>query len=192
MSPTVALAILSWAAMVVLYLALASVQREVRLLRRTVSGLQAVPTSLAPPEAAMVSNPHAAPLTLAPEVAGPTGGIVLAATSTCPLCRVVLDRLAVRSREWGFTATLLTYEKPADWWTLPAGVRVVADADSWQAIAHIDPPALFAVDSAGRVHDLVLPARSSDVDEALAAWHVSDATDHPSPTTPDLTKETTS
>jgi len=175
-SVPVALGILTWVAVLVLYLALAAVLREVRLLRRQVArlsvqvapggtGAEGTPTGAAP-------GLRRTDLALTPAAAG-RGGPVLAATSTCPLCRVALDRLARWAVASGSPATLLTYEPDSAWGELPGGVRVVRDDAAWSGIAHIDPPLLMDVADDGAVRDIALPATGADVDAALALWPAS-------------------
>lgn len=179
MSPSVAFGILTWLAILVLYLALSAVLREVRLLRRQVSRLQLLTASpstsatsatgdSAGPVAAGEQRRHTG-LTLPPIAAG-QGGPVLAATSDCPLCRIAIDRLSRWAVATGQPATLLTWETEAAWGALPPGVRAVRDRDAWSEIAHIDPPLLLDVADDGVVRDVILPATGADVDAALSRW----------------------
>lgn len=168
MSALTALTLLQWVALVVLYLALAAVLREVRMLRGQVARLQA---GVGVPGASSAGSALGDATRLAVSPGRPA--IVLVATSTCPLCRLVLERLdagPVDPRSAGLDAVLLTYEDEAAWGELPTRLRVVRDADAWSALAHLEPPLLARLDSGGQVVDLVLPASENDVDTALRAW----------------------
>ncbi|GMA18458.1 hypothetical protein MM440_10610 [Arsenicicoccus piscis] len=137
MSPWVAV-VVSWIAIVVLYLGLAACLREIRLLRGQVSRLTY-----------------------------PAGA---ASDSACPLCRLVLARLADLSSRLPEPAVLLTYESDDVWGPLPAGIRVVRDDPSWSAVAHLTPPVLMLVAPSGEVLELALPAGPDDVDRALESF----------------------
>src|SRR5947207_16019677 len=100
MSPVVAFAVITWAAIVVLFLALGAVLREVRLLRGLVARNPAGFSSTKPD------------ISLDGEFAsGGPARIVVAADSGCPLCLAVVDRLADRAPG----AVLLTHEPSAVW-----------------------------------------------------------------------------
>lgn len=102
-----------------------------------------------------------------------TGGhhsVVLASDSACPLCRLVLARLADLSPRLPEPAVLLTYESDDVWGPLPAGIRVVRDDPSWSAVAHLTPPVLMLVAPSGEVLELALPAGPDDVDRALESF----------------------
>ncbi|MGW3962390.1 hypothetical protein ACWED2_21400 [Amycolatopsis sp. NPDC005003] len=151
MTPSTALTLLTWAAIILLFFGLAAVLREVRLLRgmvaRSADGFAA-----APPE-----------LVLGPRFAG---RIVAAVDSGCPLCLTVVERLAGLGAE----ATLLTHEPPATWAELAHGLPVVSDGEAWRAVSHLSPPVLLLLDGTGRVRRMLLPVRASEVDAALAGW----------------------
>jgi hypothetical protein len=154
MSPMIAFAVLTWAAIVVLFLGLAAVLREVRLLRGLVTGRPGAFAAAAPE------------LDLGARVTGGATRVVLAADSGCLLCRQAAQRLAENCPG----AVLLTHE-PADRWRAFAGaLRVVSDPDAWRQLSHLSPPVLMLVDGAGRARRMVLPVRLSDVDGALAEW----------------------
>lgn len=156
MSPTVAFAILTWAAIVVLYLGLAATLREVRLLRGTVlrnpGGYAAGQPDIRLGEA--FTGPH------------PGGRVVVAADSGCPMCLAVIELLALRK----VPAELLTHEPPEVWTRIAGPLRVVSDRDSWRAVAHLAPPVLMLVDGGGTVRRLQLPVRVEEVDDVLADW----------------------
>lgn len=171
MSPAVAVAVITWVAIVVLYLGLAAVLREVKMLRAqvtrmavvTADGDQAVPSG----------GTQSAPSMSMPAV--PRDGqpaVVLAADSSCPLCRMTIGRMAELADQLPEQPVLLTYETPEQWGPLPPVLRVVRDEDAWSQIAHMSPPVLLQVDGRGRVQDLALPAREDDVDATLSSWGI--------------------
>ncbi|MEN3356596.1 MAG: hypothetical protein V7637_578 [Mycobacteriales bacterium] len=164
MSPTAAFAVLTWVAIVLLFLGLGAVLREVRLLRALVSrdpdGFTA-----AQPELTLggsFAGPPADPA--GPGAAGPR--MVVAADTGCGLCVTVVRRLADR----GATATVLTHEPAAAWAGLAGQLPVVTDRDAWRAISHLSPPVLMLVDPAGAVHKLLLPVRAEQADRAAVDW----------------------
>lgn len=162
MSPGVALWVLAWIAIVVLYLGLSAVLREIRLLRAQVSRLTA---SGAAPRAAQ--NPRL-PATLMAD--GP--GIVLTADSLCPLCRVVAATVSAQADRLGRPVTLLTHESPEAWTDVPPGLRLVQDEQAWREVSHLSPPVLMDVAADGVVRDLVLPSNENEADAALKRWTV--------------------
>lgn len=159
MSPLLALTILSWIAIVVLYLGLASVQREVRMLRRQLTesrttigdGLD----DLRLPQAF-----------LSRIVVPDQSRTVLVADSGCPLCRRVAAVLAEPATP-EFRPVLLTYESPEKWTDLSDSLDIVRDREAWSALAHLSPPVLLAVDHQGRIESLVLPTTELDVTRAV-------------------------
>lgn len=156
MSPLVALFIITWAAIVVLFFGLAAVLREVRLLRgivtRTTDGFSAAApdVSLGAKLAAGGARPH----------------IVLAVDSGCPLCLAVVDKIGHR----GVPVTLLTHERPEIWNDVADHITVVSDQEVWRTISHLAPPILMQVDAAGSVRKLILPVREEEVDTVLDEW----------------------
>jgi hypothetical protein len=154
MSPNIAYHILVWVAIVVLFCALAAVMREVRLLRGIV---------LRDGKGFTAAHPE---ITLGPGFADGRTRIVLAVDTGCPLCVAATERLARLAPG----ATVLTHEDVAAWEGLANGLAVVRDRESWRAISHLASPVLMRVDGAGRVGELVLPTRVSEVDEMLTEW----------------------
>ncbi|MEU5696212.1 hypothetical protein [Actinosynnema sp. NPDC020468] len=148
MSASTAFDVITWAAILLLFLGLAAVLREVRLLRAVVAR-DAGGFTAAPPD-----------LVLGPRFAG---RVVLAADSGCPLCVAVSRRLP--------GAVLLTHE-PESVWTTP--LEVVRDREAWRVVSHLAPPVLMLVGADGRVARLVLPVREEQVDEVLDEWGVRD------------------
>jgi hypothetical protein len=160
MSPTLAFGLLTWAAIVILFLGLGAVLRELRLLRGLVSrdpdGFTA-----AQPELSLGGS-----FAGVPDAAGSRLRMVVAADTGCGLCVAVVRRLADR----GAAATVLTHE-PADAWAgLAGGLPVVSDREAWRAVAHLSPPMLLHVDGAGHVRKLLLPVRAEQADRAAAEW----------------------
>jgi len=155
MSPTVALYIVTWAAIIVLFFGLAAVLREVRLLRGLVSRDSDGFSSTAPDiqlgaRLAATDQPH----------------IVLAADSGCPLCLAVIKKIQYR----GTQVTLLTHEQPAIWRDIADHLTIVSDQEVWRAVSHLAPPLLMLVDRSGTVRKLVLPVREEEVDTVLDDW----------------------
>ncbi|QFZ21258.1 hypothetical protein [Saccharothrix syringae] len=146
MNPGTAFLVITWAAIVVLFLGLAAVLREVRLLR-----------------AAVARDPRGFSAAQPDVVLGErfANRVVLAADSGCPLCLAVSRRLT--------DAVLLTHERPEVWDT---PLDVVSDREAWRAVSHLAPPVLMRVDATGRVARLVLPVREEQVDEVLDEWGV--------------------
>lgn len=162
MSPSVALWVLAWIAIVVLYLALSAVLREVRLLRAQVSRLNGM---------AATSGGGDNPRLPADLLAG-RPGIVLSADSLCPLCRVVAETVSQRADRLERPVTLLTHEPVESWTDVPPGLRLVQDLDAWREVSHLSPPVLMNVAADGRVTDLVLPSNQNDADAAITRWSV--------------------
>ncbi|MEU6082911.1 hypothetical protein [Streptomyces sp. NPDC047108] len=159
MSPTLALVILSWIAIVILYLALAAVLREVRMLRRRLDERAA---TAAPPAELVL------PASFVERVAAPgRERTVLVADATCPLCRHAAAVLAERATP-EFRPVLLTYEPPDTWSSLPGAVEVVQDRDAWSSLAHLSPPVILTVGADGSVGSLHLPSNERDIAAALA------------------------
>ncbi|WP_026422692.1 hypothetical protein [Actinokineospora inagensis] len=146
MSALTAFLVITWAAIVVLFLGLAAVLREVRLLRATVAR---------DPGGFTAAEPD---IDLGERFAGK---VVLAADSGCPLCVAVARRLT--------DAVLLTHE-PASVWDVP--LDVVTDRAAWRLVSHLAPPVLMLVGSDGRVRRMVLPVRVEQVDDVLDDWGV--------------------
>src|SRR4051812_38187025 len=109
MSPTLAMWIVTWAAIAVLFLAVGAVLREVRLLRALITR-----------DAGFAAT--APDLRLDPGVVQGRDNIVLASDSGCPLCAAVASRLAARAVAEGARPVLLTYEEPTTW---PEEIRSV-------------------------------------------------------------------
>ncbi|MFB9908568.1 hypothetical protein [Allokutzneria oryzae] len=149
MSAELAFDLITWAAIVVLFLGLAATLREVRLLRAIV---------LRNPDGFAAAQPD---LTLGGAFAdGTSRPVVAAVDSGCPLCLNVVSELAERAPG----ATLLTHESPAVWSEVADGLRVISDREAWRAISHLSPPVLMNVDGAGVVRRMTLPVRIDELD----------------------------
>ncbi|WP_018680410.1 hypothetical protein [Actinokineospora enzanensis] len=146
MSPSTAFLVITWAAIILLFLGLAAVLREVRMLRAQLARDSGGFSAAAPD------------LLLGARFAG---RVVLAGDSGCPLCVAV----ARRAKE----AVVLTHESPEVW---ESGLDVVSDREAWRVVSHLSPPVLMLVGADGRVTRLLLPVREEQVDEALAEWGV--------------------
>jgi hypothetical protein len=155
MSPMVALYIVTWAAIVLLFFGLAAVLREVRLLRGIVT------------RGAGGFSASAPEISLGGKLPGNgTSRIVLAADSGCPLCLAVVEKI----RERGVAAILLTHERPEIWNGAADHLTVVSDQEVWREISHLSPPVLMRIDGNGSVRELNLPVREEEVDTVLDNW----------------------
>jgi hypothetical protein len=163
MSPGLAIWLVTWAAIVLLFLGLAAVLREVRLLRGLVTR---------DPNGFVAAAPQ---LRLGGAFASGSGPrIVLAVDSGCSLCLAITARLAHRTADGAAaglsTVTLLTHEAPEVWADIAEGLPVVSDRESWRSISHLSPPVMMIVDGEGRVGKLVLPVRAEEIDGLYDEW----------------------
>ncbi|MGP3947157.1 hypothetical protein [Streptomyces sp. 7N604] len=159
MSATLALVILSWIAIVILYLALAAVLREVRMLRRRLD--ERAGTAVPPAELVL-------PPSFVERIAEPgRERTVLVADAGCPLCRHAAAVLAEMATP-DFRPVLLTYEPPERWSSLPDALELVQDRDAWSSLAHLSPPVLLTVGTDGTIGSLHLPSSERDIAGALA------------------------
>ncbi|WP_189171581.1 hypothetical protein [Pilimelia anulata] len=158
-----ALWIVTWVAIVLLFLAVGAVARELRLLRERLD-------TAASASDGYVAHPPA--ITLDPAVV-PAGGVVIAADVDCPLCAVVADLAVRRVRAGATPPALLTHQSPDEW---PAEVvralRLVRSDTQWREVAHLTPPAVMRVAGDGRVTELVLPSTEAAAREVLGRWLV--------------------
>lgn len=164
MDAGLALNILQWVAIVVLYLGFAAVLKETRELRGQVSRLR---SQLATVED---GGAEATQDRLPARVTGGQDGIVVVADTTCPSCAMVLERLTTLRHSLVAPVTLLTWEPEEDWSHLDPQFRVVRDAEGWSVLGHLTPPLLARVDQEGVVHALHLPVTVEDVDSTLTTW----------------------
>lgn len=153
-----ALHIVTWAAIVVLYLGLAAVLREVRLLREKVG------TEVAAGGLSSIRLPGS--------VTGGQTRVVVAADTGCPLCQVVVGTLSKAYAGALAPPVLLTYEPAEQWSGVSGALDVVRDDAAWSAVSHLTPPVLMLVDGGGLVNRLILPANERDVQSALDSWGV--------------------
>ena len=163
MSPWVALAVITWLAMAVLYLGLAATLHRVRMLSAELAALRAG------------GHVRASGVDLRlPALAAPQGSaprLVVAADTGCPACHMTVAKVAALAPELSQAPILLTYEPP-DVWQEDAGglLDIKQDPDSWRVLAHLAPPLLLSVDAEGRVTSLALPSTPDDIPRTLAAW----------------------
>ncbi|SNS63067.1 hypothetical protein SAMN05421812_101186 [Asanoa hainanensis] len=158
MEPWIAVAIVTWVALLLLLAALGSVVRDLRLLRGQVdqSAAQFAATRVA---------------LRMPNLAGVGTRIVLAGESGCPLCVAAALRAAGVSAAAQVPVTLLTHEAADSWADVPTGaLSVVSDPESWQVIGHLSPPVLLLLSAEGDVQRLVLPVDTAEVDRVLSEW----------------------
>ncbi|MCP3802562.1 hypothetical protein NLX83_25145 [Allokutzneria sp. A3M-2-11 16] len=147
MSAELAFYLITWAAIIVLFLGLVATLREVRLLRAVV---------MRDPDGFAAAQPD---VVLGGVFAdGTSRPIVAAVDSGCPLCRVVVDELAQRAPH----AKLLTHESPSVW--SGAGLEIISDREAWRAVSHLSPPVLMHVDGGGAVRRMTLPVRVEELD----------------------------
>ncbi|MDO5628427.1 MAG: hypothetical protein Q4G43_08915 [Mobilicoccus sp.] len=163
MDPALAVQVLQWVAIIVLYCGLAACLRETRLLRAQVSRLQ---VGLAATGEALPDRHESLPARV---VAG-REGVVVVADTTCPSCASVLERLDDLRAALDLPVTVLTWEDPEAWGPLTDRFRIVRDEDAWSALAHLTPPILLRVAADGRILALHLPVTTSDVDATLTSW----------------------
>jgi hypothetical protein len=155
-SPLWALLLLTWAAMILLFLGLGAVLREVRMLRAQID--------------AAAATGERVDIELPSSVAGDQGGLVLAVDSGCPLCIAVVQQVGSVMSGPDSAAVLLTFEPEEQWNGLSGGLPVVRDDRAWSAIAHLSTPILLQVDGQGQVRRLHLPANERDVTPVLQSW----------------------
>ncbi|MDP4506851.1 hypothetical protein [Nonomuraea turcica] len=160
MSADTALMIVTWAALIILYLGLAATLREVRRLRAEVLALRTG------------GGPSAAPALKLPTLAydGQAERVVLAADLGCPACDQAVMELVALAPGLEQPPILLTYEEPEVWGTAAQALTVTKDPAAWSQIAHLTPPVVLLVRPDGRVADLRLPVNGSAVTTALADW----------------------
>ncbi|MEQ4302464.1 hypothetical protein ABNF97_13895 [Plantactinospora sp. B6F1] len=154
MSPWLAVVVLTWVALFVLYLGLAATLHRVNRLGVELAAIRA-------DGGARASGVRLALPALATD---PGRTVVLAADSTCSACQGAAAELGERAP----SSLLLTYEPPEEWHGTPLTVR--QDPESWQRLAHLSPPVLMTVDATGQVVELALPTQPGDVTAALTAW----------------------
>ena len=160
MSPVTALWIVTWLAIVLLFLAVGAITRELRLLRERIDAAGSTTDGYVA---------HPPDITFDPAVVPP--GVVVAGDADCPLCLVVADLAARRVRAGADRPTLLTHQSLDEW---PAQVvrdlRPVRAQDQWREVAHLTPPALMRVAADGRVTELSLPLTEAAALEVLDRW----------------------
>jgi hypothetical protein len=155
-----AFAIVTWAAILILFLAVGAVLREVRLLRATMLG-NSSGFADATPRIRFDRLREAAP----------EARIVLAVNSDCQLCIAAADLVAERVADLPAPAVLLTLEPSPSWLDrLGDRLQVITDRDEWRVMGHLTPPVLMRLDADGNVLDLVLPVNLGQVEQVLRQW----------------------
>lgn len=165
MSPVVALWAATWVALVVLYLCLSAVLREVRLLRGQVARLQEQLSTRPAQDGQGLPGPL-------PVLAAHAPRVVLVAESGCPLCRLLLAHLSERAGQLAVAPAVLTWQPAQAWGEVPGGRTFIRDEQAWSALAHLQPPVVLLVDADGKVLDLVLPVNEAEVDRTLSRWNL--------------------
>ncbi|HZM76294.1 MAG TPA: hypothetical protein VFC19_11235 [Candidatus Limnocylindrales bacterium] len=162
MSPWIAAAVITWIAIIVLYLGLAATLHRVRMLSAELAALRAG------------GNVRASGVDLRlPALAAPEGSaprLVVAADTGCPACHMAVDALAAVAPRLSRPPTLLTYEPPELWREAVGRLDIRQDPESWRVLGHLMPPLLLSVDAQGRVIDLALPSTPDDIPRTLATW----------------------
>jgi hypothetical protein len=155
--PTTALWIITWAAILLLFLAIGAVFREVRMVREQLAqnGYQS----------------ELPDIQLDPGLTGGTAGVVIAATPACPLCMQVTYAASELVDAGIGRPTLLTYESLSEWpTTIVERLRTERSVDEWRKVAHLTPPALLKVAADGVVVDIVLPINQVHAEATLREW----------------------
>jgi hypothetical protein len=160
MSPTAAVVVITWVALVIVYLGLAAVLREVRQLRAELAAVRA-----GAPRAKLLD------LTL-PTLAAAPGekAVVLVADSGCPACVGAAGELVRLAPELPVRPTLLTYEPPETWEDVTGRLTVVQDRAASSQFSHLTPPLLALVDARGQVTELALLVDPQSVARTLWSW----------------------
>jgi hypothetical protein len=161
MSPWTAVAILTWVALLLLYLGLAATLRKVNALTAELAALRAGGDARA--AGVQLRLPGLA------EAGAPGRRLVLAADSVCPACHVAVAALDELAPRLGSAPLLLTYEAP-EVWQSATHLQVRHDPESWRLLASLSPPVLMAVDAGGQVTELSLPTIPEDIVRTLAGW----------------------
>ena len=161
MSPWLATTILTWAALLLLYLGLAATLRKVTALTAELAALRAGGDARA--AGVQLRLPGLA------DAGAPGRRLVLAADSVCPACHMAVAALDELAPRLSAAPLLLTYEAP-EVWQSAAHLEVRHDPESWRLLASLSPPVLMAVDTAGQVTELALPTMSEDIQRTLAGW----------------------
>jgi hypothetical protein len=158
-----ALFIVTWGVMLLLYLGLARVLFEIHGLRRRVDRLMARSRSSESTDAYPIDLPSEASAGI---------DILLVAESSCPRCWAVLECLIERGS--AHRLGLLTYEEPSVWSPFSDRIRIIQSETGWASVAHLSPPALLRLDRArGEVSDIALPVGESDLKAKLDLWNKS-------------------
>jgi hypothetical protein len=161
MDPLLALLILSWIAIIVLYLGLAAVLREVRMLRREVAAASSM---------SWLEDAEQDEVVRLPPGVAPGRTVVLASDSSCPLCRLLVSALAAQRDAILAPVVVLGYEQPEEWRAFPTELTYVQDESAWQQIAHLSPPVLLVTDGAGVAEQIAMPSSEAEAIHLLQLW----------------------
>lgn len=162
MSLTIAFGIVTWVAIVLLYLALLRVFHELRTLRADIASSR-------------LNSAGQEPVQL-PGWQEPEARIVLAVDSTCPACWATVEEVAALPGATGLV--LLTHEPAATWAAVEETFTIREDARAWTALAHLSAPMVLLTGPSGRVEELVLPVKEGEAREAVQRWIAVRGEDH--------------
>jgi hypothetical protein len=157
-----AFSVVTWVALVILYLGLAATLHRVRLLSAELAALRVTGNARAGGidiELPALADPEA-----------PAARLVVAADTGCPACHMTVDGLVALAPQLATVPILLTWEQPEVWQDAVGHLDIRRDPGSWRAVAHLSPPILLTIDPQGRVTDLALPTSPDDLPRTLAAW----------------------
>ena len=167
MSPQTALLVLAWVAIVVLYLGMAALLRELRMLRRSVTRGPGGPGRSA----------RTIRLRGLPEASTGDERLVLVVDSQCPLCAACLEELPALAARTSSRPVVLhegALRSPS------AAVTYYSDAEDLGSFAHLSPPVLALVGPRGDVRDLALVNHPSELAAAAQSWGLATVDDRSS------------
>lgn len=154
MSVATGLFVITWAAMIALYLCMVWLQRELIATKARLTRIERRDSVEA----------------LMSEIRLPAQGIAIWVNASCSSCHATMKALlAAKVSEplW-----LVATEDEAPEWRDEAGaaVTVLTDASLWEAVTAWTPPILARVSPGGTVEDVVLPVTPEHVNIALQRW----------------------
>jgi hypothetical protein len=161
MSPWLAATILTWVALLLLYLGLAATLRKVNVLSAELAALRSGGNATASGVALRLPGLAKAD--------APSRRLVLAADTFCPACHIAVEALDDLASRMDKAPLLLTYEEP-EVWQSATNLRVHHDPESWRRLASLSPPVLMVVDATGQVTEVALPTMADDIPRTLAGW----------------------
>jgi hypothetical protein len=155
MSLTIAFGIVTWVALILLYLALVRVFYELRSTREQLA-------------AALRTSGGQDRIQFPPDWRTTDPSIVLAVDSTCEACWAAIEEAANTTET--ARPTLLTHEPAERWASVDEKFTIREDTAAWAAVAHLSSPIMLRLDPNGSVDELVLPTRPGDVRDAILRW----------------------